>query len=86
MNRAVADDSARNFEVTQNVPEALGWLRRAELDEGPRQAWELRDGSVLLLDPTGESDARLHRVHTEPVAPTGPFLRRSTDIRVSAAA
>ena len=42
-----------------DFPSALGWRRMAELDAGSRQAWELRDGTVLLLDPTGRSDSRI---------------------------
>ena len=37
--------------------DGLGWRRRSECDEGQRQAWELPDGNLLLLDPSGASDA-----------------------------
>jgi hypothetical protein len=80
MQRADAADAGRTFDVVDDIPGALGWRRRAELDEQPLEAWELRDGSVLLLDPTGASDARLHRPRTE-ARPSGPFLRRAGDER-----
>jgi hypothetical protein len=37
--------------------DGLGWRRRSDCDEGQRQAWELPDGVLLLLDPSGASDA-----------------------------
>lgn len=43
------------------APENLGWRRKPELDERHRQAWEMRDGAVLLLDPSGLSDSLLRR-------------------------
>ena len=51
-----------------DFPAALGWRRMAELDEESRQAWELRDGTVLLLDPTGRSDSRIRRAEAGPPA------------------
>ena len=51
-----------------DFPAALGWRRMAELDEESRQAWELRDGTVLLLDPTGRSDSRIRRTEAGPPA------------------
>jgi hypothetical protein len=81
MERAEAADAGRTFDVVEDVPGALGWRRRADLDEKALEAWELRDGSVLLLDPTGASDARIHRPRVEAARPSGPFLRRATDER-----
>ncbi len=60
-----ASGSAGNFDLVNDVPEALGWQRKRDLDEGAREAWELRDGTVLLLDPTGGSDARVCRPRQE---------------------
>jgi hypothetical protein len=45
------------------IPEALGWRRRPNLDEPSREAWELRDGSYLLLDPSGRRDALILPAH-----------------------
>jgi hypothetical protein len=55
-----------------DFPAALGWRRMAELDEESRQAWELRDGTVLLLDPTGRSDSRICPRRAEAGSPA-PF-------------
>ena len=53
------DDAGEAAGTERDFPAALGWRRLAERDEQSRQAWELRDGTVLLLDPTGRSDARI---------------------------
>jgi hypothetical protein len=55
-------DAARDLDF----PTALGWRRIAELDDESREAWELRDGTVLLLDPTGQSDSRIRRAEADP--------------------
>jgi hypothetical protein len=42
-----------------HLPEKLGWRRRPARDEQGREAWQLPDGMLLLLDPTGRSDSLL---------------------------
>ena len=58
--------------MVQDVPEALGWQRKTELDDANREAWELHDGTVLLLDPSGRSDARVCRPRRE--QPSAPWF------------
>jgi hypothetical protein len=62
-------DSAQAAGGDLDFPAALGWRRMAELDEESREAWELRDGTVLLLDPTGRSDSRVCPPRHESAAP-----------------
>lgn len=45
------------------ILEQLGWRRRAECDEAAREAWELADGTILLLDPTGATDSIVRPPH-----------------------
>jgi len=47
----------------------IGWQRRSELDETGREAWELPNGTVLLLDPSGVSDSLVRRPSPEDPAP-----------------
>jgi len=49
--------SSSDREDMSRIPEALGWRRRHDLDEAGREAWELPDDHVLLLDPSGRSDS-----------------------------
>ena len=49
--------NARTGTGSDRFLDGLGWRRRSDCDEGQRQAWELPDGMLLLLDPSGASDA-----------------------------
>ena len=49
--------NARTGTGSDRFLDGLGWRRRSDCDEGQRQAWELPDGMLLLLDPSGTSDA-----------------------------
>jgi hypothetical protein len=71
---AVAAETDRTIANADDlILEQLGWRRRAEYDEAAREAWELADGSILLLDPTGATDSLVRS--PQEVAPVSGWAR-----------
>jgi hypothetical protein len=58
----------RDAEVKANnrLLQELRWRRRSDLDEAGREAWQIADGTVLLLDPSGNSDSLIRPCPPEP--------------------